>query len=364
VSDTDREPADRAAADRAADARERADREPDDRERADRAAAEGAAVGAVAVGVDIGGSKILTVALGPDHAVLAERRRATPAPADLVDVLVEEVAAAAADPVPVGIGAAGLVDRQGRLWFVPHSRGLEGIELGVELRARTGRRVSVDNDATATAWAESRLGAARGVADALVVTLGTGIGAGLVVDGRIVRGAHGFAGDVGHMVVDPDGPPCPCGGRGHWEVFASGQALDRLARLHGWPSGLAVTEAVLAGVDREGGGAGRAPASVVLEEYAAAVGLGLGGLVDALDPAVVVIGGGVAELGEALLVPLRTATSRATQASVAAGGPGRPEPTIVGAELGARAGAVGAALLAQEPDDARPAPGESRPDPR
>ncbi len=95
---------------------------------------------------------------------------------------------------------------------------------------------------------------------------------------------------------------------------------------------------------------GATAAAAVLEEYAAAVALGLGSLVNALDPAVIVIGGGVAELGEPLLVPLRAATSRETQASVAAGGPGRPEPPIVGAELGARAGAVGAALLARERD--------------
>jgi glucokinase len=286
------------------------------------------------------------VALGGDHRVLAARRCATPDPARLFDVLAAEIAAVTPDPVPIGLGAAGLVDRDGRLWFVPHSRGLEGTDLAARLRERVDRPVVVENDATAAAWGEAQLGAARGVPDALLVTLGTGIGAGFVMDGRLVRGAHGFAGDAGHMVVDPDGPPCPCGGRGHWEAVASGQALDRLARRHGWSSGRQLTAAARARTPAAPGGA--TPAPTVLEEYARAVALGLGGLVNVLDPGVVVVGGGVADLGEPLLVPLRRAVSRETQASEAAGGPGRPEPGIVLAALGPRAGAIGAALLAAE----------------
>ncbi len=125
----------------------------------------------------------------------------------------------------VGVGVPGLVDAAGVLRAGAHLQAVSDLPLRDGLAERCNVPVAVDNDANGHAVAEHRGGAAVGVDHAVVVTLGTGIGAGLIVDGRLVRGAHGFAGEPGHMVVDPNGPPCPCGQRGCWEQFASGNGL-------------------------------------------------------------------------------------------------------------------------------------------
>ena len=183
-----------------------------------------------------------------------------------------------------------------------------------------------------------------------MLTLGTGIGGGLVVDGQLVVGAHGFAGEVGHMVVDPSGPPCPCGQRGCWERFASGSGLGRLGR-EAAQAGRAPSLVELAGGDPEAvrgehvtraAAAGRPDALAVMESFAWWLGLGLANLVNLLDPEVVVVGGGLVEAGECLLGPTRRALSRLVQA-----GHLRPEVPVLPARLGERAGAVGAALLAR-----------------
>ncbi|HEX6569847.1 MAG TPA: ROK family protein, partial [Acidimicrobiales bacterium] len=130
----------------------------------------------------------------------------------------------------VGVGIAGLVDRSGVLHTGPNLPGLRGVRVGDELARRLDLPIRVDNDATCAAWGEHLAGAARGVGNAVMVTLGTGIGSGLIADGELVRGAHGFGGEAGHMVVDPHGPLCPCGRRGCWERFASGNGLGWLGR--------------------------------------------------------------------------------------------------------------------------------------
>ena len=137
----------------------------------------------------------------------------------------------ATTPVPVGVGAPGMVDRRGRLCFAPNLPQAQGVDwnelIGDQL---PGRTVLIENDANFAVLAEHRIGAARGHDHVVMVTLGTGIGGGLVLDGRVQVGAAGFAGEIGHMVVDPAGPPCPCGRRGCWERFASGAGLGLLAR--------------------------------------------------------------------------------------------------------------------------------------
>jgi glucokinase len=243
----------------------------------------------------------------------------------------------------------GLVDRGGVVRSAPHLP-LAEFALADELAGRLGVPVVVDNDATCAAWAEWRLGAARDRSDVVVVTLGTGIGAGIVSGGRLMRGAHGFAGEVGHMIVDPDGPPCPCGQRGCWERFASGSALGAAAR-----------KAAAAGelprvVDLAGGDAaavqgehltaaaadGDGPALEVLGRFAWWLGLGLANLANAFDPEAFVMGGGVLEAGPLLLPPTRDAFAALVEAA-----DHRPEVPIVLAELGDRAGAIGAAGLAR-----------------
>ncbi|MGH9282337.1 MAG: ROK family protein, partial [Acidimicrobiales bacterium] len=179
-----------------------------------------------AVGIDVGGTKCLGVALDGAGAVVAEHRVPTPdGPAELLVVLVDLVEAL--EPAAaVGVGLPGLVTIDGVLVLAPNLPGAADLDVQASLRARWPEAaIRVDNDATCAGWAEARVGAARGCSDAILVTLGTGIGGGIVSAGRVLRGAHGFAGELGHMVVDPNGPPCPCGQRGCWERFASGRGL-------------------------------------------------------------------------------------------------------------------------------------------
>ena len=216
----------------------------------------------------------------------------------------------------IGVGMAGLVDvRSGVLLSTPNLV-WRNLPLAEALGATFGLPVTVDNDATAAAWAESRLGASRGYDDSLFVGVGTGIGGGIVAGGRLLRGAHGLAGEIGHVIVEPDGPPCGCGNRGCWEQVASGLAIARAGgRAVADEPGSAIAR--LAGGDPRratgelGDGGGPAKATQLPSRSSTTVGRRLGegvaGLVNVLDPEVVVIGGGVGEAGDLLLGPLREA---------------------------------------------------------
>ncbi|HEX8771180.1 MAG TPA: ROK family protein, partial [Acidimicrobiales bacterium] len=190
----------------------------------------------LSIGIDLGGTKCLGVAVAEEE-VVAELRLPTPPGADAVlATLVELVAglrsrcAPDGDVTSIGVGVPGLVDRAGVLQVAPNLVGVTGLQVRTELQRVFGQTVAVDNDATCAVWSEHKMGAARGLSDVVLVTLGTGIGGGIVARGQVWRGAQGFAGEFGHMVVDPEGPPCPCGQRGCWERFASGTALGGLAR--------------------------------------------------------------------------------------------------------------------------------------
>jgi glucokinase len=291
----------------------------------------------LAVGVDVGGTKILAVAVdaATSRPVGEPVRSATPkldaaALVDAVVAAVTDVEAAVGRPADVvGVGLPGLIDIEGTLAMGPHLPGIRHEPFTPVFTERLGRPVRLDNDATCAVWAEHRLGAGRGAADVVMVTLGTGIGAGIVTGGRVLRGAHGFAGEPGHTVVDPDGPPCPCGRRGCWEQYASGTALSRLA---GGRSSEEVVAAALVGE----------PAAVdAVGRFAWWFALGVANLVAVLDPEVVVVGGGLVEAGEVLFEPLRRAYGELVMA-----GDVRPLVRIVPAALGERANAVGAGLLA------------------
>lgn len=287
---------------------------------------------------------------------MAEHRLPTPrGAAGVLDVLAETVAALGPASA-VGVGMPGLVDVTGVLRFAPNLPGVVDLDVRGGLRARfPGVAVRVDNDATCAGWAEDRVGAARGSSHALLVTLGTGIGGGLIVDGRLARGAHGFAGEIGHMVVDPNGPSCPCGQRGCWERFASGSGLGSLAReaAAATPGG---RMAELAGGDPEAvrgehataaAAEGDAVAQGVMAGFGRWVALGLANLANVFDPEVFVLGGGLVKAGEILLAPVREAF-----AGLVLAGAHRPPIAIVAAALGERAGAIGAALLAAEEEEA------------
>jgi glucokinase len=328
------------------------------------------AVADVSFGIDIGGTKVLGVALGPLDAIIAEARVPTPAaPAHhdfgagddtgvevadaIADVVAQLDAAVPGDEAPaVGVGAPGMLDRQGRLRFAPNLPQAHGVNWKVLIGERLpGRRLVVENDANLAVLAEHRLGAARGYQHVVMVTLGTGIGGGLIVDGRVQVGGHGFAGEIGHMVVDPAGPPCPCGRRGCWERFASGGGLGLMAREAALAGRLPEVVA-LAGGDPEGvrgedvtaaAVAGDPDARRVIEQVGWWVGFGLANLACVLDPECFVLGGGLVGAGDLLIDSARRAFDELVE-----GGAARPATAIVTAAFGERAGAVGAALAARD----------------
>ncbi|HMY86953.1 MAG TPA: ROK family protein [Microthrixaceae bacterium] len=331
------------------------------------------------VGIDVGGTKTLGLLVehGPAGVAVLDRER-VPSRADdpsAVDAVVgvartlterSRNRAGEAVPVPapvtaVGVGLAGFVDRDGVVRAAPNSVGLVGQDVRGRLERELGLPVTVDNDANCAAVAAHAL-IEPTVADLVAVTLGTGIGGGLIVGGRLVRGARGFAGEPGHMVVDPDGPRCPCGQHGCWERYASGSGLGWLARRalrRGDAPSLA--EAVADPEELRGEhvtellGVGNRDAVRVFDEYAGWVALGVANLISLLDPDVVALGGGVAAVGDELTGRVRTILSERFPAA----SDGR-SVSIVTTPGGPDAGAIGAAILARDAAAAEPEPGSGR----
>ena len=306
------------------------------------------------VGVDLGGTKCLGVVVDERGAVVDELRVPTPrgseAIADVLGDVAAELMARRAEVVGVGVGVPGLVDASGALRFAPNLPGVTELPLAVPLAERLGVPVVVENDASCAGWGEREAGAGKGRDHVVLVTLGTGIGGGIILGGRLFRGHNGFAGEIGHMVVDPHGPPCVCGQRGCWERFASGSGLGRLAR-EAAVGGRADRIVSLAGGDPEdvkgehvtaAAGEGDEEALAVMRDFGWWVALGLANLANAFDPELFVLGGGLVEAGEVLLSPVRSAF-----AELLDGADHRPDVGIVAAELGEHAGAIGAALLAR-----------------
>jgi glucokinase len=307
------------------------------------------------VGVDVGGTKVLAGEVTRAGTILRTARRTTPGrrvSASLVeDALTEAVLEVAAGRriAAVGLAAAGFVDATGeRVMFAPHLPWTDD-----PVRDRLSRRweapVALDNDANCAAVAEVAYGAARGVTSALMITLGTGIGGAYVLGGEVVRGAQGMAGEFGHMRLVPDGRPCECGLVGCWEQYCSGNALVRLARARMEVEPTVLTDMcggrpeVLTGpMVTEAAEAGDLVARHAFASVGDWLGVGVGALTSALDPEVVVVGGGVSAAGERVLAPARAALDR----SVVGAGHRRP-PRLVAARLGPEAGIVGAALLAR-----------------
>ncbi|HVF31476.1 MAG TPA: ROK family protein [Acidimicrobiales bacterium] len=307
------------------------------------------------VGVDLGGTKCLGVVVDDAGTVVDELRVPTPrgSEAAIVEVLTDVASTLMgrhADAVAVGVGVPGLVDATGLLRFAPNLPGVVDLPLAAPLTEALGVPVVVENDASCAGWGEREAGAGRGRQHLLLVTLGTGIGGGIILGGRLFRGHHGFAGEIGHMVVDPHGPPCVCGQRGCWERFASGSGLGRLAR-EASVGGRADRIVALAGGDPEdvkgehvtaAAGEGDDEALAVMADFGWWVALGLANLANAFDPELFVLGGGLVEAGEVLLTPVRKAFGELLD-----GADHRPDIGIVAAELGEHAGAIGAARLAR-----------------
>jgi glucokinase len=311
---------------------------------------------ALTIGVDVGGTKVAAGVVDEHGRIVAKLKRSTPAasPAQTADVISEVVLELLRDHhvQAVGLGAAGFIDKaKTAVLFAPNLAWRdEPVKKKVE--DRVGLPVVVENDANATAWAETIFGAARGHEHVVLVTVGTGIGAGIVVNGRLYRGRWGVGGEPGHYRVVPEGRLCGCGNRGCWEQYASGNALVAEAREFAARSpGGAVRLLQLGGGTPEGI-TGPAITQAAREGDPAALrcfgiigswlGQGLADLAAILDPGCFVIGGGVSAAGDLLLRPARAAF----QASLT-GRTYRPFAEIRLAELGPDAGLVGAADLAR-----------------
>jgi glucokinase len=280
------------------------------------------------IGIDVGGTKCLGVALDDAGKVVGEIRRATPHADQLVDCLWQmynELGATGS----LGIGVPGLISAEGVIRASPNLQGAYNIEVGPQLRERLSTAVSVENDATMAAFGEWRNGAAQGAHNALIVTLGTGIGGGVVMGGQLQRGAHGFAGEIGHMTVERDGVECPCGHRGCWERYASGSALV-------WLSGGLSGEEVFARMNN-----GDHAAQRVVDIFIDWIVVGLASLTNICDPEVIVVGGGVVASLDRHFDRLRTRFTDALYSSQ-----WRPHPRVEPAQLGEYAGAIGSAFFA------------------
>jgi glucokinase len=306
------------------------------------------------IGIDAGGTKLLGGVVD-ERLVVHHRVHRTWRGSDRAETLnifvesVEEVRAAAPDVEAVGFGIPALVE-----WETGVSRWsthlpLEDVRFRDLMSERLGLPVVVDNDANAALLAESRHGAAREVSHAVLVALGTGIGSGLLVDGRIYRGALGFASEIGHMVVDLHGPDCQgaCPGRGCLEVMASGSTIGRegqAAALVAPRSALgrrrAAGREITGGIVTELAHDGDEAARSVLSEIGRRLGYGLVGVVNIFNPEVIVIGGGAIAAGELLLEPARAVVEERALP------PAREAVSIVPAHFGDESGMLGAALLA------------------
>jgi glucokinase len=306
-----------------------------------------------AVGVDVGGTKIAAGVVSDDGQIVDLTR--VPSPSDDPQQLIETIALAVSelrarhDVSAVGVGAAGFVaaDRN-HIYFSPHLEWGDG-PVADMLAERIGLRVVVENDANAAAWAEHVYGAGRGFDDQLMITVGTGIGGGMVLDGELYRGAGGMGAEVGHLSIVRGGRQCECGRRGCWEEYASGSSLERDAReaaargevptLVEAAGGVAAVTGLLV---TELAQQGNSEAVALLVALAESLATGISSLVSVLDPSVVVVGGGVSAAGPLLLEPL----TAALHADIS-GGSRRPVPELRLAELGNDAGLVGCADLAR-----------------
>ena len=292
------------------------------------------------IGVDLGGTKILAGVVDRDGTV--ERRRELPTPLESQDELLRGLASAVEDVLEddvaaIGFGIPSTIDQRSGKAVTSVNIPLADLDLRAWMRERFGLPVGIDNDANAATLAEWAHGAGRGTRHMVMLTLGTGVGGGLILDGKPYRGAIGAGAELGHMVIDLDGPPCQgaCTGRGHLEALASGHAATMAAREQFGP---AVDAHRLVRLANEGDTA----AVALLAELGRRLGAGIASLVNIFNPELVVVGGGFSAAGDFLLEPARELVAREALS------PARELVRIVRAELGTAAGLVGAGLVAFE----------------
>ena len=305
-----------------------------------------------AVGVDVGGTKIAAGVVSPEGKLLNEVRYPT---ASVRERLLSTVAEAIAE-VEGGYEVGGvclavpgfILARENKVLSAANLEAIEGIPLKDEMGDRTGLPVTVENDANAAAWGERAFGAAKDVDDLVFVTLGTGVGGGIISHGVLLRGARGMGGELGHITVQPAGPRCGCGNRGCLEALASGTAIERRAREvaderpHSALRRLATERAPLGGDVLDLARKGDEAAIEVLRETGTWLGIGLATYINIFDPEVIAIGGGVSQAGDLVSEPARR------ELQLRSHSPSRDLVEIRAATLGSEAGMVGAAALARD----------------
>lgn len=308
------------------------------------------------IGVDIGGTKIAAGVVDEEGSILETSKVSTPpTPEGVVDAIADAVrdVSTGHDVEAVGIGAAGYVDdKRATVLFAPNINWRhEALKDKVE--QRVGLPVVVENDANAAAWGEYRFGAGAGHDDVVCITLGTGLGGGIIIGGKLHRGRFGVAAEFGHIRVVPDGLLCGCGSQGCWEQYASGRALVRYAkqRANATPENaellLSLGDGTPEGVEgKHISDAARQGDPVAIDsfrELARWAGAGLADLASLFDPSAFIVGGGVSDEGDLVLEPIRKSFRRWL-----VGNQWRPHAQVLAAQLGGKAGLVGAADLARQ----------------
>ena len=308
-----------------------------------------------AIGVDVGGTKIAAAVVTPEGKILNEVRYPTQAdpPNRLIDTIVRAITEVK-DGFEVGgvcLAVPGLIlAAENKVVFSPNLHEIENIRLDEEMGRRAGLSVTVENDANAAAWGEFRFGAGKVVDHLVFITLGTGVGGGVVTHGLLLRGSQGAGGELGHVTIDPAGPRCGCGNHGCLEALASGTAIERRAREvasdqpYSALGRLAIERHVFGEDVTRLAQEGDEAASQVLQETGAWLGIGLAGFVNIFNPQVVAVGGGASRAGELILEPARK------EVKLRARSPSRDLVEIHEASLGPAAGVLGAAALARGAD--------------
>jgi glucokinase len=316
----------------------------------------------VLIGIDLGGTTVKGALVTGAGEIIHEIRFETEQHSSdrLLEQIVEAIHVLRGDDramgraSAVGIGIPGLVNlKTKRIEVMPNLPPLSDIDIISELTSQSGLPVVIDNDANAAAYAELQSGAARGRRDVFFVTLGTGIGSGLIIDGKIYRGATGFAGEFGHMTIDPEGIECACGNIGCLETIASGPNIVRRTRERLYRDRTSSLSRLAIPRDREltaediarAASEGDEMAQVMMERTGMFLGIAIAAVVNLLNVEMVVMGGGVMEAGDLILKPTIKETRRR------AFPPSFNSCEIVIAKLGPSAGVIGAALLARDQAD-------------
>jgi glucokinase len=294
------------------------------------------------IGVDVGGTKILAGLVGRDGTVIAHREY--PTPIETEDALLDGLEAAVRELLDdevaaVGFGIPSQIDQRDGIALGSVNVPLRGVPFRAKMTARLGLPVGMDNDANAAAIAEWAAGAGRGTTDMVMLTLGTGVGGGLILGGKPYRGWFGAGAEIGHIVIVHDGVRCRCGGFGHLESYVSGKAADELAKESFGPGADAFRLVRLALE-------GDARAIELLTGIGEKLGSGIASLVNLFNPELVVVGGGFAAAGDFIFGPAQKIADREVLVSI------RDSYRVVRAELGTSAGMIGAAMVAFETLDA------------